>query len=228
MYAFKTMSRHLISRLVQFSFGAALAGIQGCSTQVKVAPLSIDLAAGEKVDGIPFRMPMRYSLKLYELVDGKYKATEVTPSTDTFADMTKLYKLQVEGKALSQGAITFKLNPDGTPSTLKVVSTSKGQDILSELGTSYKNVAVAKAALEKSKSTMQTTAETDLASTEDRELAALVARQDADLAVVKLNSLSASTTAADRKSAEQAVEKARLIANQKARRAGLPPPFDGS
>lgn len=205
----------------------AITALAGCSTQVKVSEIDVALAADSVVNGIPFRVPGHFNLKLYQLVDGTYKKVEVTPAVETMADMSKLYLLKVEGQPLSQGSVTLKLTVDGLVDTLKVVSTSKGQDLLSELGSGIKKVAEAEATRDKADATRLTAAEADLAGSEDRTLAALQARQEADLAALELEALPATATTVMRKSAEQKLERLRLLANQKARRARLQPPFEG-
>lgn len=123
----------------------ALAGticLQGCATKVNVKEVAVDLPAGTPVNGIPFRVPARFALEVYELTkDGKYHKLDTTTTADTLADTSRLYLLQVDGQPLSQGTVTFKLNIDSTIDTLKIVSSSKGQEALTELGAGIKSVA---------------------------------------------------------------------------------------
>lgn len=210
-------------------FAIAFAGtiaLQGCATKINVKEIAVDLPAGAPVNGIPFRVTGRFELDVYALnTDGKYEKLNMKTTAETLADTSRLYLLQVDGQPISQGSLTFKLNPDATIDTLKVVSTSKAQEALTELGTDIKSVVDAQAASKKADATKQTAVETALANSEDRTVAALQAKNDAELAALVLEALPVTATAVERRAAEQKVEKTRLLANQMARRAGLPAPF---
>ena len=78
---------------------------------------------------------------------------------------------------------------------------------------------------DKDASTKTKASEVEAVSSEDSRLAALEAKQAADLAGVEFAELPATATQAQRTSAEQKIVKLKLVANQKARRAGLQPPF---
>lgn len=221
------MTPYLSHRLPLLAIAlAGTIGLQGCATKVNVKELAVDLPAGAPVNGIPFRAPARFALEVYELTkDGKYEKLDTTTTADTLADTSRLYLLQVDGQPLSQGTVTFKLNTDATIDTLKIVSSSKGQEALTELGAGIKSVADAQAASKKADTTKQTAAETALAGSEDRVVAARKAKNDAELAALDLEALPATATAVQRRTAEQKVEMTRLLANQMARRADLPAPF---
>ncbi len=225
------MNPHFSNRLLRptavLALAGALAGLQGCATQVSVQEIRVDLPAGSPVNGIPFRVPARFALDVYQLKsDGTYgKPLDTTTTVDTLADTSRLYLLKVDGQPLSQGTVTFKLNPDATIDTLKIVSSSKAQDVLTELGTGVKSVADAQAAGKKADTTKLTAAETTLAASEDRITAAMQAKNDAVLAALELDALADTATALQRKTAELKVAKLRLVANQMARRAGLSAPF---
>lgn len=220
------MNQHSILRGRALLLCAALIAMAGCSTQVKVSNLTREQQTpGARVDGIPFRVAERFELLLYEKVDGKYVQREVTQTLDTFADPDRLYLLSLQGMPLSQGTVTLKINPDGTLARLKVASTSKGQDALTEVGAGLKKIAEADAAREKADATHVTAAETAVSSEEDRRVAALQAQHEAELAALELDALPPTATAVVRRAAEQKVAKLRVVANQRARRAALPLPF---
>ena len=131
----------------------------------------------------------------------------------------------MSGSALSDGTIKIKINGDNTLSSVSVDSTSRGQEALTELGKGAKSVADAQALRDKARADSEKSAETILMGSEDARLAALDAQREAVLAQIELEALPAGTTLLDRTKAEQNVSRARLIANQKARRADQPLPF---
>lgn len=137
-----------------------IGGLPGCATKVSVKEIAVDLPAGSEVNGIPFRVPARFALDVYELKDGQYKPLETTTTVDTLADPFRLYLLQIQGQPLSQGAVTFKLGTDATIDTLKIASTNKVPESLTELGAGLKKVADAEAANKKADATALTNADT--------------------------------------------------------------------
>ena len=208
-----------IASVVVASIASLLAG---CSTKVHVSTIEVDLPADSRVDGLPFRVAERYELTLYKKDGGKYvKVKSDSPSRETLANPDRLYVLKLQGQPLSQGKVTVKMRADNTLETLNVSSTSKGQDILTELGAGMKKIADAGAARDKA-------AETEVSGDEDQRVTALQALHEAELAALALDSLPAGASAVDRRTAEQKLAKSRILANQKARRAGLPPPFPGA
>lgn len=197
----------------------------GCSTTVNVENLSPTLAPTSKVDGIPFRAKERYQVKLYKLDGGKYVPVEIKESLVTLANQNQLYVLRMKGSPLSDGTVKVKINPDSTLSFVSVDSTSRGQDILTELGKGAKSIATAQDARDTALATADKNAETGLVATEDSRIAAIDAQRDAILAQLELEALSEGASALDRTKAEHKVIRARVVANQKARRAELPLPF---
>lgn len=205
-----------------------LLGLSGCSTQVQVSPLKPGLAENSAVDGLPFRARERYQVTLYRLEGLAYQPVETKQRTASLANLEALYVLRVKGGALSDGTVTVKMRTDNTLESVKVESKSKGQEALSALGKGIKDLADAEATRDKDAATKVKTAETEVVSSEDSRLAALDAKQAADLAAVELSELPANSSQAQRTAAEQKVVKLKLVANQKARRAGLQPPFPDS
>lgn len=215
------MKRFDGSTLLSLLFAAAL--LPGCSTQVQVSPLAPDLKPNEVVNGLPFRSREIYSVTLYRKEGLTYQPVEATPRTAGMANLDALYVLRVKGAALSDGTVTVKMRSDNTLESVNVKSTSKGPEALTALGKGIKDLADAEATRDKAE-------ETELTSKEDRNLAAVEAHQAALLAAVELADLPATATLTQRTAAEQKVVKLRIVANQKARRAGLDAPFkaDGS
>ena len=191
----------------------------GCSTQVKVSELDQNkLAPGTSIDGIPFRGVERYEIALYRRTDKGYKQVEADKTVANLANLDRLYLLQMQGQPLSQGTVLVKLRSDGTLEKVSVDSKSVGPETLSAIGKGIKDLEDAKVTREK--------AEADAPSSdEDKRLAALEALQAAELAALELDALQSSATAVQRRTAEQKLTKARLTANQKARRANLSLPF---
>lgn len=204
---------------------AALVLASGCSTTVSVENLSPNLAPASKVDGIPFRAKERYRVRLYKLEGGKYQEVEVKETFATLANQDQLYVLKMKGSPLSDGTVKVKINADSTLSFVSVDSTSRGQDVLTELGKGAKSIAAAEAARDTARSTADKTAETGVVATEDSHIAALDAQRDALLAQLELEALAVGASPLDRAKAEQKLIRARVLANQKARRAELPLPY---
>lgn len=200
-----------------------LAGTTGCSTQVRVSPL--EAADDPVVNGLPFRSRERYQIKLYRLDGLTYQPVETKQQTATLASLSAIYVLRVDGSALSDGTVTVKMRSDNTLESVKVESKSKGQEALAAVGKGIKDLADAGATREKDASTKAAAAEATVVSDEDSRLAALGAKQAADLAVAELADLPATATQSQRTAAEQKIIKLRLVANQAARRAGLQAPF---
>jgi hypothetical protein len=204
---------------------AALVLASGCSTTVSVENLSPDLAPTSKVDGIPFRAKERYRVRLYKLEGGKYQEVEVKETFATLANQDQLYVLKMKGSPLSDGTVKVKINSDSTLSFVGVESTSRGQDVLTELSKGAKSIAATEAARDEARTTADKTAETDVVATEDSRIAALDAQRDALLAQLELEALAVGASSLDRAKAEQKLIRARVFANQKARRAELPLPY---
>lgn len=215
------VARHILSVVASMS----IVLLVGCSTQVRVAELPQDLAPGAAVDGLPFRARERYQIVLYRLVEGRYEPVEIKETTASLANQDHLYVLRVKGSPLSDGTVTVKLRGDNTMEKLKIESKSKGQDALNAVSTGIKDLADARATKAKGESDALTATKSGTAADEDSRVAALDAQQAAELAGLELDALPSDSTALQRKAAEQKLVKAKVVANQKARRAGLPMPF---
>ena len=198
--------------------GLILANALGCSTNVRVTPLDKVYEAGAEIKGIPFRAKERYRLTLYQLVGGTYQVVESNETVVTLANQEKLYLLSLQGSPLSDSTVVVALNSDNTLTSISIDSKSKGDEMLTELSTQAKSLSDAKDARD-------TTGRTAVNTSEDARLAAVDARKDAVLAQLALDALSESATLKDRTTAELALERAKLVANQKARRAELPLPY---
>jgi len=210
---------------IRLSALAALVLVSGCSTTVSVENLSSNLAPASKVDGIPFRAKERYRVRLYKLEGGTYQEVEVKETFATLANQDQLYVLKMKGAPLSDGTVKVKINADSTLSAVSVDSTSRGQDVLTEFGKDAKSIAAAEVARETARSTTDKTAETAIVATEDSHITALDAQRDALLAQLELEALAIGASPLDRAKAEQKLIRARVLANQKARRAELPLPY---
>jgi hypothetical protein len=214
--------------IITLGVGLFACWLQGCSTQVHVSPLQADLKPGEPVNGLPFRTRERYQVTLYKLEGVTYVPLQTQKQVELLANVDHLHVLRVKGAALSDGTVTVKMRQDNTLESVRVESKSKGQEALTALGKGLKDVGDAKTARDKADTAEDKAAEGEVVAEEDKRYAALEARQAADLAVVELTELPATATQAQRTAAEQKVVKLKLAANQKARRAGLQPPFADS
>jgi len=191
----------------------------GCSTQVRVNEISKDLAAGSTVDGLPFRTMQRYRVDLYQRVDGKYVEVNADKRMVTLADLERLYVLQMRGMPFSNDTVTVTLNPDNTIKKLTLDPKGQSKEALDKLAGVIGDIEAAKTSKE-------TAAETATSSGEALRLAALQARQAADVAALELAALPSDATPLARKTAENKLALAKLTANQAARKAGQPLPFE--
>ena len=167
--------------------------------------------------GLPFRAMRRYKVALYQRVDGSYVQVESDKGA-SLPDPDRLYVLRMSGMPLSDDTVTVTLNEDSTIKKLVVDVKGKDKEALDGLA---KAIGEADAA----RTTRRTASETETSSAEAARLAAQKAKLDADLAEVELSALPADATAVVRKTAENKLANAKLDANQKARKAGLPLPF---
>lgn len=197
----------------------------GCSTQVNVTQLDQNQAANSEVNGLPFRSRERYQVKLYRRDGLTYRPVETKEQTASLANLDVLYALHVKGSAFSDGTVTVKMRSDNTLEAVTVKSTSKGPEALMAAGKGIKDLADAEATREKAAVTQAKAAEAEVVSSEDSRRDAVEAKLAADLASVEYAELSVTATQTQRTTIEQKVVKLKLIANQKARRAGLQPPF---
>ena len=200
----------------------------GCSTSVKVSEFTPPVEVGAEVNGIPFQIKERYQIDVYQLVNGRYQKAGANVSGKDFPVLTNqehMYLLQLDGDVLSDGVVQIKMNPDNTLSLVSVSSTSKVQAALTELGTSAKSLSDNKAARDKAGTDAVKAGETGLQSTENAYVDYLTTKTDADVAEFQRLAITDSTTPLDRLKLEAAAMKAKVIANQKARRAGQVLPF---
>ena len=189
--------------------------LPGCSTQIRVSQLDNELNAGSDVDGLPFRAVRRYHVSLYRLAGGKYVQVPADKGAATLPDPDRLYVLTMKGMPLSEDTVAVTLNEDSTIKKLVVDIKGKDKEAVDALTKAISDVDAAR-------TTRTTTAATDTNTGETARLAARKAWLDADLAQVELAALPADATAVVRKTAENKVAIAKLDANQKARKAGLP------
>ena len=193
-------------------------GATGCSTKIRVTPLNGVYASGAEIQGIPFRTKERYQATLYRLVSGSYEAVDTSETVVTLANQEQLYLLSLNGSPFSDSTVVVTLAQDNTLTSVSVDSKSKGEDALTELSAQAK-------ALSDAKEARGTVAKAGVITFEDARLAALDANKDAVLAQLTLDALAESSTLKDRIAAELALARAKLVANQKARRAELPLPY---
>lgn len=209
---------------LSFSFRAVAASclaiglLAGCSTQVRVSELDNALKPNSDVDGVPFRAVRRYKVQLYHLENGKYVPVQADKGAVTLPDPDRLYVLHMRGMPLSDDTVTVSLNGDNTIKKLTVDVKGKDKEAIDALSTAIGDV-------DQARSARQTGRETETTTGEVARLAAQKARQDAEIAELELAALSPDATAVIRKTAENKLANARLEANQKARKAGLPLPF---
>ena len=200
----------------------------GCSSKIEVRncdPTSIE--PGDTIDGIPFRVRQRFRVQLYQKVEersgAKYK--KVYEEIQTLADPNRLYILNFKSGFFSDATAGFNLNLDGTITKVNLKSDFKGDEILTELGTQVTAVTGALATKKTAEQGEKAAAATALDKEEDLVLAAIQAKNAAELAEAELSALSPNATAVEKLSAEQKVQVTKMEANYAARRAGLPTPY---
>jgi len=160
----------------------------------------------------------RYKVALYRLADGKYEVVQADKGAVSLPDPDRLYVLKMSGMPLSDDTVTVALNEDSTIKKLVVDVKAKDKEAIDAFTKAIGDADAARTA-------RRTASETEATTAEAARLAAQKARLDADLAEVELAALPADATAVARKIAENKLANARLDANQKARKAGLPLPF---
>lgn len=215
-----------LRQLVFAALGTTAAiAMTGCSTTAQVTELANKPDAGTAVNGLPFRAKQRYKVTLYRLEDNKYAEVEQKQHYANLADLNKLYVLKLDGSMLSDGALNFKINPDNTLLNVTVSSTSKAPEAITSLGKVRKDFADASAQRAADASSEVNANEALIVKQEDAALEAIDAKNAAELAEAELASLPPSATLVERTSAAQKVARAKVLANQKARRAGLAQPY---
>ena len=216
-----------LRQLVFAVLGATAAiAMTGCSTTAQVTELANKPETGTAVNGLPFRAKQRYKVTLYRLEDNnKYAEVEQKQHYANLADLNKLYVLKLDGSMLSDGTLNFKITPDNTLLNVKVSSTSKAPEAITSAGKVRKDFADASTQRAVDASSELNANEASIGKQEDAAVAALDAKNAAELAEAEQASLPPSATLVERTTAAQKVARAKVLANQKARRAGLAQPY---
>ncbi len=215
-----------LRQLVFAVLGATAAiAMTGCSTTSQVTELANKPETGTAVNGLPFRAKQRYKVTLYRLEDNKYAEVEQKQHYANLADLNKLYVLKLDGSMLSDGTLNFKINPDNTLLNVKVASTGKAPEAITSVGMVHKDFADASTQRAADASSELNANEASIVKQEDAAVAALDAKNAAELAEAELASLPPSATLVERTTAAQKVARAKVLANQKARRGGLAQPY---
>jgi hypothetical protein len=195
-----------------------VACLTGCASEILVSEVSPNLAPGSQVDGIPFRVPKRFTAVLYEKSDKGYVPVAKLPVT--IADPDRLYVLNFKSQLFSNATIDITAYTDNTLQQVSLKSTSTGAAALSALGSQINSVATAQEARKKSSAAAETSS-ANLAITADK------AKQAADLAMLQYQNLLAKpeTSSEDLLKGSQKARSAQLDANEAARLANKPPYF---
>lgn len=198
--------------------------LSACSTSLKVSEISNSLPAGSEVNGIPFRIPKRTTMKIYELADkGGYRLVYSQPVT--IADPKRLFLLGFESLPLANSTLDFKMNDDNTLSSVALKSESKGAEVLTEAGTQAAAVNTAITAKEAADKAAVTAAKGEVTASSTAAIAADKAYQAAELAQAQYDDLAKDSSAkpVDLLKAANAARSAKLDANEAARLAGKSP-----
>ena len=120
------------------AFALAALLLASCASSLHVTEIRNDAPAGTKVDGIPFRVPRAYTVKLYQLRSDKNLYTPVAnapPMSVTAPNMGHLYVLGFEGQPLSNPTVSLTLNSDNTIQNVSLSSSPSGQAALTAIST---------------------------------------------------------------------------------------------
>lgn len=203
--------------------------LSGCSSKILHTQIPTDLAAGEAVAGIPYRVPKRFIAEVYEKRTGGYEKIAELPVT--IPDPDRIYVLGFQSQTLATSTLDIQMNADNTLQQVGLKSASGAAAALTATGAQLSAVATAEAARQTAagtaaaaKATAGSAAETAAATAA---IAADKAKQAADLAALQYELLRANPAASaeDILKAAQKERSAKLDANEAARLAGKPPYF---
>jgi hypothetical protein len=197
---------------------AMSASLAGCSSEILVKEIPNNLKAGSTVEGIPFRVPKRFSAKIYEKQNDGYKEVATLPVT--LPDPDRLYTVNFNSQALANPTFDLMANADNTLQQVSLKSKSKGSDALTAVGAQLNSAATAL----QSRKTAGIASDT---ATANSAIAADKAYQAAELAILQYKNALAKpdVTAEDLLKASQLARSTQLDANEKARLAGKPSYF---
>jgi len=230
--------------------------IVGCSANVHIGrvagppppqPAEKCRPIGE-VDGIPFRVPAIYTLRVYQLKGKSYEPVESARFVRKLPDPCELFTLSFGAKALSDQKVNLKFDVDGTLDLLDLTETQKLDEAITDVGGQAVDLFAAvqgreltelqaqKTALESRKAVVEAQAALTAAeakpTTEQANasgaamIAALEALNAARAAERALETAVRQRAPAQQRAAlEDALRLARLKANEAYRKAGLEIPF---
>ncbi len=225
----------------------------GCSANVTVGRVAPAKPAEKchltgEVDGIPFRVPAIYTLRVYQLKGKSYEPVESARFVRKLPDPCELYTLSFDAKALSDQKVALKLDIDGTLDLLDMTEAQKVDEAITDIGGSAVDLFAAVQGRELTELQAQKTAlEARKAAVEaEAALAAAEAKPGTDQAnatgtamIAALEALNAARAAeraleaavqqrapaAQLAPLQDALRLARLKANDAYRKAGLEIPF---
>lgn len=216
----------------------------GCSSTINVGRLepkpSSPPSTPPVIDGIPFRVPSIYTVRVYQRKGATYE--EKAHFVHQLADPQQLYTLNFNSQALADQKFNLKIRPDGTLEVLDLKETKKVDEALTEFGAQavalYSAIGkrdldeanAQKTALDAQKALLDSQALLDGAVKKpdlDQDIARVAALEALNAANAAERTLLAQANAspAEKAPLEDALRLARLKANQAFKRAGLEPPF---
>ncbi len=207
-------------RTVSYLLCLQILFLAGCASQLVVTEIGNNVEPGESINGIPFRVPKRFEVMIFEKTDYGYEEMKTKPLPITIADPDRLFALNFKSQPFSSAKVAVTVNPDNTIQEVSVTSTSTGAKTLTALGAQIDSLAT----VEQTRRSVEKGAET---ATATALLAADKAKLAADLATLQYQIIRAKSSASpvDLLKASQAERTARLNANEKARLAGRSPYF---
>jgi hypothetical protein len=186
--------------------------LAACSSQMSVDELAPDAV---HVDGIPFRSREPFVVRVYQREpDGSYRS--VYEERHFLPDPERLYVLRYLGLPLADMTANVTIRPDSTLQTVGLKDTSKADEALDAAGRQLDALAKRITEIETVEAS-QRTSELDAELNFQR---AMLAVQEAQLALDRQIE-----GTADWEAASLNLRKARIDVNDKARRAGIAPPF---
>lgn len=200
----------------------------GCASKMPAGRFDQVVMKDGGLDGIPYRVPKRFKVKIYEKrVEGYVQVNEGKEDEVTIADPFHVNWISFKGLPLSNGSTNLAFNADGTLKSASLTSTSTVPATLNSLATSTTTVSTAVEGLETAREAEKTARAASATEKAGLAIAADKAYQAAKEAEQARSDVEANpgATAADLLRARNAERSAKLDANEKARLAGMPPYF---
>jgi hypothetical protein len=205
---------------------AAACLVAGCSSRILHSEISPKLAPGSEVAGVPYRVPKRFKVTIYQKTGTGYQPLKDDLSV-VIPDPDHLYVLGFRSQPLSTATLDIQMNVDNTLQQVALKSSPTGAAALTAVGTGLTTVATAEQARRTAEQTAKTAEKTAETAAATLAIAADKAKQAADLAELQYQLAKANpeTSAENLLKAANLARSTKLDANEAARLAGRAPYF---